>query len=37
MTAMKPWMSLKFDKIGPGSVELATLERLEKVPYVVST
>ena len=30
MTAMKAWMGSKFGKIGPGSVELATLERLKK-------
>ena len=29
-TALKHWMSLKFGKIGPGSAELATLERLKK-------
>ena len=33
MTAIKAWMGLKFGKIGPGSAELATLERLKKSPY----
>ena len=33
MTVIKAWMSSKFGKIGPGSAELATLERLEKSPY----
>ena len=32
-TAIKAWMSSKFGKIGPGSAELATLERLNKFPY----
>ena len=30
--AMKAWMGLKFGKIGLGSAELATLERLKKSP-----
>ena len=30
-TAIKAWMGLKFGKIGPGSAELAALERLEKI------
>ena len=32
MTAIKAWMGLKFGMIGPGSAELATLERLKKSP-----
>ena len=32
MTAIKAWMGSKFGKIGPGSAELATLERLKKSP-----
>ena len=32
MTAIKAWMCSKFNKIGPGSAELATLERLKKSP-----
>ena len=32
MTAIKAWMETKFGKIGPGSAELATLERLKKSP-----
>ena len=31
-TAIKAWMSSKFDKIGPGSAELATHECLKKSP-----
>ena len=30
MTAIKAWMGLKLDKIGPEYAELATLERLKK-------
>ena len=30
MTAIKAWMGLKFGKIGRGSAEFATLERLKK-------
>ena len=30
-TAIKAWMGSKFGKIGPGSAELATLERLKKI------
>ena len=30
MAALRVWMSSGFGKIGPGSVELATLERLKK-------
>ena len=33
MTAIKAWMGSKFSKIGPGSAELATLERLKKSLY----
>ena len=29
--AMKAWMGSKFGKIGQGSAELATLERLKKM------
>ena len=29
---MKAWMGLKFRKIGPGSTELAALERLKNSP-----
>ena len=32
MTAIKAWMCSKFGKIGPGSAELSTLERLKKSP-----
>ena len=32
ITAINSWMGLKFGKIGPGSAELATLERLKKSP-----
>ena len=32
MTALNAWMGSKFGKIGPGSAELATLERLKKSP-----
>ena len=32
MTAIKAWMGLKLDKIGPENAELATLERLKKSP-----
>ena len=28
-TSIKAWMGWKFDKIGPGSAELAALERLK--------
>ena len=35
MTAIKAWMGSKFIKIGPGSAELAALERLKN--NVVST
>ena len=31
-TAIKCWMGLTFVEIGPGSVELAALECLEKFP-----
>ena len=31
-TAIKAWKCSKFDKIGPGSVELAALEHLTKSP-----
>ena len=31
-TTIKFWMGSKFGKIGPGSYELAALERLEKSP-----
>ena len=31
-TAVKAWMGSKFGKIGPGSAELAALERLKKSP-----
>ena len=31
-TAIKAWMGLKFGKIGLGSADLATLERLKKSP-----
>ena len=30
MTAIKAWMGSKHGKIGPGTLELATLERLKK-------
>ena len=30
MTAIKAWIGSKFGKIGPGSAEFATLERLKK-------
>ena len=33
ITAIKAWMGSKFGKIGPGSAELATLDRLKKSPY----
>ena len=29
---LKAWMGSKFGKIGPGSMELAALERLKKYP-----
>ena len=32
-TAIKLWMSLKFDQIRPKTAELAALERLEKNPH----
>ena len=32
MTAIKAWMGLIFDKIGPGSAELTIIERLKKSP-----
>ena len=32
MTAIKAWMGLKLDKIGPEYAELATLECLKKSP-----
>ena len=31
MTAIKAWIGLKFGKIGPGSAELAALERLKNL------
>ena len=31
ITAIKAWMGSKFGKIGPGSAELATLERLKNL------
>ena len=31
-TAIKVWMGSKFGKIGPGSLELASLEHLIKSP-----
>ena len=31
-TVIKAWMGLKFGKIGPGSTDLAALERLKKSP-----
>ena len=31
MTAITTWMGSKFGKIGPGSAELATIERLKKI------
>ena len=33
MTAINAWLGSKFGNIGPGSDELATLERLKKSPY----
>ena len=33
MTAIKVWMGSKLGKIGPGSAELASLERLKNSPY----
>ena len=35
MTAMKAWMGSKFDKIGQGSAELATLERLKNLHRLI--
>ena len=35
-TAIKAWVGSKFGKIGPGSAELATLERLKKNPLHVT-
>ena len=32
MTAIKAWIGSKFSKIGPGSAELATVDRLKKSP-----
>ena len=32
-TAIRAWIGSKFGKIGPGSTELAALERLNKSPY----
>ena len=34
-TVIKAWMGLKFSKIGPGSTELAALERLKKFSVVL--
>ena len=35
MTAIKAWMGSKFGKIGPGSAELATLERLKNLHRLI--
>ena len=35
MTAMKAGMGSKFGKIGPGSAELATLERLKNLHRLI--
>ena len=35
MTAMKAWMGSKFGKIGPGSADLATLERLKNLHRLI--
>ena len=35
VTAIKAWMSSKFDKIGPGSAELATIEHLKKINRLI--
>ena len=34
-TAIKAWIGSKFGKIGPGSAELATLERLKKLDRII--
>ena len=34
-TAMKAWMGSKFGKIGPGSVELAALQRLKNLHRLI--
>ena len=34
-TAIKAWMGSKFGKIGPGSAELATLERLKNLHRLI--
>ena len=35
MTAIKAWMGLKLDKIGPEYAELATLERLKNLHRLI--
>ena len=35
MIAIKAWMGSKFRKIGPGSAELATLERLKNLHRLI--
>ena len=35
MTAIKAWIGSKFGKIGPGSAELATLERLKNLHRII--
>ena len=32
MTCMRAWMSSKFGRIGPRTMELAALERMKKIP-----